>query len=429
MDFKPLLIISFILLLFSCRQEEGCGEQETFEPDDIAFTYENLTHELYQIESVEALENFFERHPIIETQFFGFGNLMPEQAFLNELLKFAQSPLVKDLYQVQSYSEFANELEQNRTIREFLTFLWLEENPGKSDQDIFELLSRSEITKKNNVQELAEYLEKHPEERLYYEVIFEFVSAKDLLRENFNILQNEGVDTIYREILQVFDVDALAFEIGTAFRNVQQNFPDFTPPHVKFIYSAFGKDMYLTDSTLVIGLDYFLGEGATYRPNIYEYLLNRMKPEYIVPQVIQYVSTKYNPSSALGNTMLDEMIYHGKALAFTKEVLPCVPDSILMGYNQQDFANASVSEPVIWSHFLENELVYQENPNVITKYLDERPNVPEIDPRCPGRIGRFIGWQIVKNFQSNEDVQFVDLMKENDSQHILRRSKYNPRLP
>mgnify|MGYP005840206185 CR=1 FL=1 len=429
MHYKSLLFICCFCLIVSCKQEEGCGEQHTFEPSDIGFTYENLTHELYQIESVEALEVFFEHHPIVKNQFFAFGNLMPEQAFLNELLKFTQSPLVKELYQVQNYSEFANELEQNRTIREFLTFLWLKENPGKSDQDVFELLSRSEITNQNNVEQIAQYLDAHPEERLYYEVIFEFVSAEDLLRQNFSILQNEGIDTIYREILQVFDADALAFEIGAAFQNIKQNFPDFKPPHVKFIYSAFGKDMYLTDSTLVIGLDYFLGEGATYRPNIYEYLLNRMKPEYIVPQVVQYVSLAYNPSSALGNTMLDEMIYHGKALAFTKAVLPCIPDSIIMGYNQQDFANATVSEPVIWSHFLENELVYQENPNLITKYVDERPNVPEIDPRCPGRIGRFIGWQIVKNFQDNEEKQLFDLMKENDSQHILRRSKYNPRLP
>lgn len=429
MKYNPFLSLLILFALLSCSKGGDCGDRDDFNPSEIGFTYENLTHSLYQIETTEGLKSFFQEHPIVKSQFFGFANRMSKDAFFNELFKFTQSPLVKELYGLSSYAAFENTLDQNRSLREFLTFLWIKENPGKTDRDLFELLQKSRITRQGTVEEVAQYLTNHTEERTYYEVIFEYMTEEQTLKENFEILQNPGVDTIYQEILQVFDADELAYDIGRAFRNIQQYFPDFEPPHVKFVYSAFGKDMYLTDSVLVIGLDYYLGDEATYRPNIYDYLLNRMKPEYIVPQVVQYVSLAYNPSSALGDTMLDEMIYHGKALAFTQAILPCMADSIIIGYNQQDFANASVSEAVIWSHFLENELVYEENPNLITKYVDERPNVPEIDPRCPGRIGRYIGWQMVKNYLKNEESDLKELMNVSDSQHLLRRSKYNPRLP
>ncbi len=429
MKYNPFICLLLLFAMVSCKEDDSCGNQEVFDPTSVGFAYENLTHELYQIQTSTELDGFFQEHPVVKDQFFGFANLQSEEDFFNEILNFTQSPVVKDLYGLSSYAAFESTLDQNRSLREFLTFLWINKNPDKTDQDIFELISKSQVTQQTSVREIAQYLAQNQQERSYYEVIFDFISEEQALKENFEILKNPGVDTIYYEILQVFDVDALAFEIGRAFANVQKNFPDFAPPKVKFVYSAFGKDMYLTDSTLVIGLDYYLGEGATYRPNIYDYLLTRMRPEYIIPQVVQYVSLAYNPSSTLGDTMLDEMIYHGKALAFTQTILPCTADSIIMGYSQQDFANASVSEAVIWSHFLENELVYEENPNLITKYVDERPNVPEIDPRCPGRIGRYIGWQMVKNYLKNEKADLKELLIESNSQHVLRRSKYNPRLP
>ena len=170
-----------------------------------------------------------------------------------------------------------------------------------------------------------------------------------------------------------------------------------------------------------------MGEEASFRPNVYEYVRTRLTPEHLVPQLVQFTSLKFNKTDNKKRSLLEEMIYYGKALEFTKQMLPCVPDNIIMGYTAQQMADSEVSEAVIWSHFVENKLFYSQDPLNITKYVDERPAIPEIDKVCPGRIGQWLGWQIVKAYREETGADFVELMNETDAQKILTRSKYRPR--
>ncbi|NJN42061.1 MAG: hypothetical protein HC811_07420 [Flammeovirgaceae bacterium] len=52
-------------------------------------------------------------------------------------------------------------------------------------------------------------------------------------------------------------------------------YPDFKPPVIKTMLTGLETDLYVSDSLIVIGLDYYLGKGAKYRPNMYEYMLRR----------------------------------------------------------------------------------------------------------------------------------------------------------
>ncbi|MDQ4140161.1 MAG: gliding motility lipoprotein GldB, partial [Bacteroidota bacterium] len=62
------------------------------------------------------------------------------------------------------------------------------------------------------------------------------------------------------------------------------------------------------------------------------------------------------------------------------------------------------------------------------KYLEDRPTVPEIDAKCPGRIGRWVGWQIVRIYmEENPDVTLQQLMAEKDAQKIFNESHYKPK--
>lgn len=83
---------------------------------------------------------------------------------------------------------------------------------------------------------------------------------------------------------------------------------------------------------------------------------------------------------------------------------------------------------VIWGHFIQNELLYNKIRFINEKFCGERPGIPEIGDKCPGRIGRYLGWQIVRNYmQNNPDVTFEELMKEKDAQKIFTKSNFKPR--
>lgn len=430
---KRYCILIFLLSFLACSNDESCDGDQDYTNAKLELDFEDLTHQIKSINDTAELTRFFETHPIVKDEFFEFGGRPTKQQVLNDISRLVQSPKVKSLFQAKSLKEFEGILEKDRGLREFLTYDYLSTNKGKSVTDVYELFTQSSITQLSSLEAasfkpLESYLDSNPKEEEYFYTTFAYRSDEDLLTDNLKLLKNDFVDTLYQETINLINTGRLAYDLDRAYKKVRGHYPDFTPPKVQAVYSGFGKDIHFSDSLLVIGLDYYLGEKASFRPNVYEYIRVRLTPEHLVPQLLQFTSLKFNETNKGKRNILEEMIYYGKAMEFISEMLPCIADSTIMGYSSQQFANASVSEAVIWSHFLENELLYNDNPSSITKYIDERPAVPEIDKRCPGRIGQWLGWQIVKAYRKETEVDFIELMNETDAQKILTQSKYRPRL-
>ena len=78
----------------------------------------------------------------------------------------------------------------------------------------------------------------------------------------------------------------------------------------------------------------------------------------------------------------------------------------------------------IWSYFIENNLLYETESNLIGVYVNDGPNTPDLGPSSPGFIGQFIGWQIVKKWmEKNKTVSLIELMKK-DPKELFEESKY-----
>ncbi len=429
---KRYFVLVLLLTSLGCAEDDPCNSDVDLSGLDLDLNFENLTHELSEIESIEALNAFFEKHPIVRDEFFEYGGRTSEVQVLTDLAKLVQTPEIKSVFLAPSYVAFEDILDKNRELREFLSYEYLSINKGKSLKDLYDMLSSSRMLsltgmETTNVESLKTYLDANPSERDYYYTIFAYRSDDQLLGDNYALLQNPFVDTLYQETMHLIDAGMVSYELDKAYGRVKRAYPNFQAPKVQAIYSGLRKDIYLSDSLLIIGLDYYLGEGASFRPQIYEYLRVRFTPDHLVPQLLQFTSLKFNETNNGKRTILEEMIYAGKALEFTKEMLPCVADSIIMGYTSKEIADATVSEGVIWAHFLDRKLLYSDSPSNITKYVDERPSIPEIDKNCPGRIGQWLGWQIVKAYREETGLSIKELMDETDAQKILTRSKYRPR--
>ena len=88
------------------------------------------------------------------------------------------------------------------------------------------------------------------------------------------------------------------------------------------------------------------------------------------------------------------------------------------------------SIPEVWAYFIERDLLFTNNFSEINRYVGERPKVLEIDPSCPGRVGRYLGYLIVKSFEENSGLSPMEVMEESDAQKIFRNSGFNPsKLP
>ncbi|WP_223808794.1 gliding motility lipoprotein GldB [Rufibacter hautae] len=252
----------------------------------------------------------------------------------------------------------------------------------------------------------------------------EELMAQNLLR----LATDTSIHKLHQQSNATFgDMKTVEQGLENGFKHVKYYFPSFHLPKVQSFISGLSRDLLVSDSLVVLGLDFFIGKKASYRPQAPEYILKRYEKENLVPSVMLLVSNKFNKTDFVNKEMLDEMIDYGKSYYFTQKMLPCTPDSLIIWYSGQELADVNYNEGKIWAHLVEKGLLYETSQFTIRKYIGERPNVPEISERCPGRIATWVGWQIVRKYmENNPDVTLPQLMEEKDARKILERSKYKP---
>ena len=251
-----------------------------------------------------------------------------------------------------------------------------------------------------------------------------------LVRELTERMQNPDLAGFNQQIQTRFgDIADLRAQLAEAFANIKKDFPDFRSPNVVTVVTGFmGPDLVVTDSLVVIGLDYFGGPQAKYRPpaqEFPEYMLRRYDKSYIVPAIVFALSDKYNATNRQDQTMLADMVYYGKGYVFTKTILPQMADSLIIGYTDKQLTQTFNAQDVVWAHFIDNQLLYQTNPVIKQRYLNERPFTAEIGQAAPGAIGRWLGWRIVgKYHDGHPGVSIAELMRNADARQIFQQSGY-----
>lgn len=222
------------------------------------------------------------------------------------------------------------------------------------------------------------------------------------------------------------DISNLKSQFEEAFKEIKNNYPDFKAPRIETIVTGFmGNDIYVSDSVIVIGLDYFGGPKAKYRPQLYEYQLRRYQKEYIVPSILFFMADKFNKSDPADKTFLAEMVGYGKSFEFVKHALPNVADSLVIGYSQTQLDDVYASQKDVWAYFLDRKLLYQTREAEKQPFFSERPATVEISQECPGGIGRWVGWRIVSLYlKENKSVSLPDLMNNTNAKQIFEQSNY-----
>jgi len=215
-------------------------------------------------------------------------------------------------------------------------------------------------------------------------------------------------------------------QFTAAFKNIKYYYPAFNPPKIQTIISGLETDVIASDSLVIIGLDYFLGSGAQFRPNMYKYMLRRYNKDFVAPSVVLLfgISDRFNKTNVNDNSVLSDMVAYGKAYAFTKKMLPCTSDSILIGYTQNETQSVLYNEGKIWKKMIEDQVLFSTSHIIKQKYISERPKTIEISAQCPGRIGMWMGWRIVNRYLEETGKKLPDLMREADAQKIFKESKY-----
>ena len=279
-------------------------------------------------------------------------------------------------------------------------------------------------------QKLVGFLTRYPVVRDEVFRRAEYPDDSTFINELYHKFNDPHLDTLVTDTRRVFgNLAALQEEFEQAFTNLKYYYPDFTPPRIQTVISGLDTDLFVSDSLIIVSLDFYLGKGAKYRPKQYEYLLRKYDPNDIVPScmLIYGISQRFNKSDASDKTVLADMIAFGKSFYFAKHMLPCVPDSVLIWYTPEEIKGSRKNEGLIWKRFVDSQVLFSTNHKVKQDYLGERPATIQVGEKCPGRIGQWVGWQIVNHYaEKHADQSLPDLMREEQSQKVFKASSYKP---
>lgn len=234
----------------------------------------------------------------------------------------------------------------------------------------------------------------------------------------------------FGKVDEVFpSLDPLNGILTDAFKRYHYYFPEKEIPAVYSFISGFNQSIVIADSILAIGLERYLGRDCKYYDllGIPRFISYNMHPQKIPSDCMRSWAIGEFPFNDSIDNLANNIIYEGMLIYFTKKMLPDEPDSIILGFSPSQMEWCKNNEKNIWTHLIENRLLFNDDSFIISKLINSAPFTSGFPQESPGRTAVWTGYRIVQSFmKNNEGITFPDLMKITDYQSILNRSKYKP---
>lgn len=217
--------------------------------------------------------------------------------------------------------------------------------------------------------------------------------------------------------------------IENLFKHAKYYFPETRTPKVVTVISEmdYNNKVIYADSLVIVALEMYLGKDHKFY-QFPQYLKQTFEPNQILPDIVRAFSIR-KIAPPVENTLLSQMIYYGKEQYLQDLMLPEYSDADKMGYKPEQIAWCQENEAEIWRYMIEGQLLYDTDQKLLSRFINPAPFSKfylEIDNESPGRIGAWLGWQIVRSYMKNNDVSLQQMLKL-DSKTLFEQSRYKPK--
>jgi gliding motility-associated lipoprotein GldB len=243
-------------------------------------------------------------------------------------------------------------------------------------------------------------------------------------------MQNPLWRELYTEVERKYsNFEPVQKELENLFKHIKYNFPETKTPKVITVISEmdYTNKVIYTDSLLIISLELYLGKEHKFY-QFPKYLKQNFEERQMMPDVVSAFSMQ-KTAPPIDKNLLSQMIYFGKELYLKDVLLPDYDDADKIGYTPEQIKWCEENESYMWRYFLEKEMLYSDDSKLDSRFISEAPFSKfylEIDNESPGRVGTWIGWQIVRSYMKNNEVPIEQLLKMN-AKEIFEKSKYKPK--
>ena len=313
----------------------------------------------------------------------------------------------------------------------FLIVLLLLFNACKKDNQLESEISKIDVDVKVERFDLA-FAAARPSDLPKLKATFPFLFSE---RINDSIWIDRINDSLQQELSNEVKktyakFDDVQDDIESLFQHLKYYDKTFKVPRVITVTSDvdYRNKTIVTDTIVLISLDTYLGADHHFYEGIQRFLTLKMKRSQIVSDLAADYSENYIFQNK-SKTLLDDMVYFGKQLYFKDKTIPFVSDAEKIGYTEEQLDWVKENESEVWRYFIERELLFSTDNSLAGRFIADAPFSKfylELDGESPDRIGQYIGWQIVRSFMKNNEINFMEMLQM-DADEIFNNSKFKPR--
>lgn len=256
-----------------------------------------------------------------------------------------------------------------------------------------------------------------------------------MIGQHINLAAKSGELELFQNVntdLQTIYTNFSAYEnqLMEALKHYHYYFPDSSlPSQIVTLNSYFNAQSFITSKNeWCIGLDMFLGKNSAHlellpRDIFPDFLKEKMEMKYLVPSAVQawllekcYFDT--------GEEFLDKIVSAGKIMYLLDVVLPNVSREDKIQFTKEEWAWCEANKANVWRELVEKKTLFSKDPAVIDNWIKDGPFTKGLPQESPSRMGRWIGWQMVKDYmKKNPETTIPQLMGESNPKRILKHFK------
>lgn len=259
------------------------------------------------------------------------------------------------------------------------------------------------------------------------------LSSGDLEKSVDSLANSAAYKVFYPDVVRRFvEIDSVERVLGSVRNSFAEKFPSVPSPVFYGVISPFRQPIMLLDSAVYIALNHYLGSDYPGYDGMPAFVRSVKSPDRIpadVAEAVISVNFRYRPSD--DETVLSRMLYEGALLNAVEEIVGGGDNgrAVIFGWNDGQLDWAERNEKSMWDALVGRGMLYSSVRMDLDRLFSPSPATAVLSPEAPGRMGRFLGYRIVKSYrQANSGVTLDSLLSEGfyNNPRSLIGASYSP---
>ena len=238
---------------------------------------------------------------------------------------------------------------------------------------------------------------------------------------------------LYKKVKTAFpDLKEVELVVEEVLAHFHHYYPEIELPKKAFTcitgLNADEPSVQIMDDQLVISLDWYLNRDEVYdQIGMPRYIQVRTGIATLAKDVAEQLYMNYLYEWRKQGQIVGEMVFYGRRNFFVEAMCPEMPDSILLGYSQEQWEWARENEGQVWADIVGSRRLYDSGLDAYMMFFGDGPFTQAYSNDAPSRLGEFFGLNIIRSYVSNHDFNLQQFMQRKDLQDIFQDSGYKPK--